>query len=138
MTGNTFLDLLISLGGIAIMVAVSWGLGAWRTAKVDAQSARERLAFDEPDFRAVEMFVSADGRTAAALSEGGGEVAFVFAAGTGLGTRRAKRGAAELSAEGCDVVARLGDITAPRLRLKAPDEATAARWAGRLSGATYN
>ncbi|HXI86386.1 MAG TPA: hypothetical protein VNH64_02930 [Parvularculaceae bacterium] len=138
MTGNLNLDLVISLGGVALMVAISWALGAWRSVKADEASAPERLAFDEPDFKPAEWFFSADGKAAAAISESGEDVAFVFALGDSLGTRRMRKGAARIATEGRDVTAALGDISAPPLKLRAPDEAAAARWAGRLSSASYN
>jgi hypothetical protein len=137
MTGNLYLDLLISFAGVGVLVAVSWTLGGWRSAPVDAASAAERLAFDEPDFKPGEWLLSVDGRAAAALSEDGKEAALVFRVGDGLATRRFRRGAVPIERSGAALVAALKEPSKWRLRLIAPDEASAARWAGGLGGEAY-
>jgi len=131
MTGNLYLDLLISFAGIGVMVGVSFLLGAWKNAPVDAASAVDRLAFDEPDFAPARWMISADKRAAAALSAGG-EAAFVFAQGDGLATRRLSHGAFKVEQEGREVIVSFGDITKPKIRLVAGGEAEAAEWAGSL------
>lgn len=137
MTGNLYLDLLISLAGVGLMVGVSWALGGWRSAPVDAASAADRLAFDEPDFRPREWLISEDGRAAAALSEDGKEAALVFQVGDRLATRRFLRGSVPIERSGTALVAVLKEPSKWRLRLAAPDEASAARWAGELGGEAY-
>ena len=134
MTGNLYLDLLISFAGIGVMVGVSFLLGAWKNAPVDAASAIDRLAFDEPDFAPARWMMSADKRAAAALSAAGGEAAFVFAQGDGLATRRLSHGAFKVEQEGREVIVSFGDITKPKIRLVAGGEAEAAEWAGSLRG----
>jgi hypothetical protein len=136
MTGNTLLDLAISLAGIAVLVAISWALGALRRVGVDEAGARDRLAFDEPDFTPAQWFFGRDGRAAAALSPDGAEAAFVFANGDRLATRRLRTGSFNIAADGAAAVARIGDVTMPRIRLAAGDAATAAQWAQRLGGAS--
>lgn len=134
MTGNLAIDLAISLAGIALMVGVSWLIGAWRSTPVSEAAARERLAFDEPDFAPARFMVSGDGRAAAALSGEGEEAAFVFSLGDRLATRRYRRGAFKVRREGGEVVAELADPSKPKLRLLARDAEEAADWAGGLGG----
>jgi hypothetical protein len=136
MTGNLVLDLVISLGGVAVLVAVSGMLGGWRSLKVDEAAARDRLAFDEQDFVARDLLLSRDGKAAAALSNE--EAVFLFPLGDSLATRRTRLGAVRVAVEGASVIAALGDVSKAKLKLAAPDEATAARWAGRLKGEAYN
>lgn len=137
MTGNPWLDLLISFGGVAVLVGLSFALGGWRSLALDDVLARDRLAFDEPDFIAKDLFISADGKAAAAISEAG-EAVFLFALGDGVATRRLPRGAAKVRTEGKSVVATIGDVSRSRIKLAAADESEAARWAGRLGGEDYN
>lgn len=136
MTGNLWLDLLISFGGVAVLVGLSFALGGWRSLALDETVVRDRLSFDEPDFIARDFFVSADGKAAAAISEAG-EAVFLFALGDGVATRRLPRGAAKVKTEGKSVVATLGDVSRGKVKLAAADEAEAARWAGRLKGEDY-
>ena len=138
MTGNLYLDLVISLVGVGVLVGVSWLLGGWRSAAVDAASAADRLAFDEPDFRVREWLISADGKAAAALSEDANEAALVFRVGDGLASRRFRRGAAPVERSGAALEIVLKDPSKWRLRLIAPDEASAERWLGGLGGEAYN
>ena len=134
MTGNLYLDLAISLGGVAILVAVSFALGAWRSATLDEAAARDRLAFDEPDFVVGEWLFGADGKAAVAVSQDGRELGLLRLLGDGLATRRLKKGVAPIVAKGADVLIGLGDPSIATFRLKAPDEKSAAAWAGRLAG----
>lgn len=133
MTGSLVLDLAISLAGIALMVGVSWSLGAWRTLPLDDARARDRIAFDEPDFNVSRLLIGADGKAAAALSNDG-EALIVFVLGDSLATRRFKPGAFEISQDGRAIIARTGDLTMPRVELLAGDEAEAADWASALRG----
>jgi hypothetical protein len=134
MTGNLLFDLLISAGGVAALVALSFALGALKSATVDEAVARERLSFDEPDFQPARWLVDAKGRAAAAIDHRGGEAAFVFAIGDGVGTRRMRLGAVNASAEGSAVTVLLGDLTRRKLLLAAPTENAAKEWAALLQG----
>lgn len=138
MTGNIYLDLAVSLAGIALLVAASWLLGGWRQARADAASAAERLGFDEPDFRPREWLVSGDGAAAVALSEDGAEIAVVFTVGDGLATRRMPRASARIAVEGAGVAIRLDDPSRRLVRLSAPDETAAKAWADALAVRAYN
>ncbi len=137
MTGDLYLDLLISLGGVAVLVAVSFVLGGWKSAQIDESGARERLAFDEPDFLPSLWLFGADGKGAAAVSQDGAEAAFVFTLGDGLATRRVRIGAVPIEAKQGDVIATLRDPSKWVLKLAAGSPEEAARWAGRLTGAGY-
>lgn len=133
MTGDILLDLAISLGGIAALVAASWLLGGWRTAWASLEAARERLAFDEPDFAPADWCVGVDGKAAAAI-DAGGALAVVFVVGDSLATRRLAPGAVDARVDGSSVVVRLGDISRRDVRLAAADEREARAWLGRLGG----
>jgi hypothetical protein len=132
-TGNLVLDLLISAGGVALLVAISAILGGWRSATLTETAVRERLAFDEPDFSPAALMLGVDGRTAAAQSETG-EVALVFRVGDGLATRRFRPGAFPVAIEGGRIIVALKDPSIWRLALAAPDAQSAQAWAGRLTG----
>ncbi|MEZ5922463.1 MAG: hypothetical protein R3C60_14090 [Parvularculaceae bacterium] len=128
MTGNLAIDLAISLGGIILMVAVSYFLGAWRTVKIDAAAAADRLSFDEPDFKPATWRVSSDGLAAAAASVNGGETALVFVLGDGLASRRFRSGAAPVRQNGRSLVWRLGEPSLPKVTVTAESEDIAADW----------
>lgn len=138
MTGNLLLDLLISAGGVAVLVGLSAFLGAWKSTRIDDASARERIRFDEPDFPLGDVAVSADGKAAVAFGADGREAVVVFAVGDGIASRRIAISGAIVSLAGEAVEIALSDPTRRRIRLLAPDAATGARWAGALSGGAYN
>jgi len=128
LTGNLAIDLAISLGGIILMVAVSYFLGAWRTVKIDAAAAADRLSFDEPDFKPRAWCVSSDGRAAAAASVNGRETALVFVLGDGLASRRFRHAAAPVTQDGRSLVWRLGEPSLPKVTVTAENEDIAADW----------
>lgn len=134
MTGDLYLDLAISVAGIALMVGVSWMIGAWRSRPVERAAAAERLAFDEPDFAAVDWMVSEDRRAAAAISERGDEAALVFSVGDRLATRRFALGDVRARCEDSKIIIETGDLSKPKIVLAAQDARQAAEWAGRLAG----
>ena len=133
MTGDPVIDLLISAAGIAALVAIAFVLGARRTVRVGEENARERLAFDEPDFVPAEVLVGVDGAAAAALSAAG-ELALVFAVGDGLVTRRRMARDYETARDGASIVYRLGEPSRLRVTLTAPSEAMATDWLARMAG----
>jgi len=133
-TGSILLDLLISLGGVLVLVGLSAALGAWRTEKVTEAGAAERLAFDEPDFAPAEWLIDADGRAAFALSATGEEAAVVFALGDGLASRRFPVGALPASADGDTVTLRLTEPSKNRVSARAGSTEAAAAWARRIAG----
>ena len=117
MTGNVYLDLAISLGGIAFLLALAAGLGATASIKLTAENAKERLAFDEPDFRIAEFWI---GEACALAISDTDEAAIVFAVGDKLATRRADRETVRTKvADGALVVRFPGLMRKPRLPLAA-------------------
>lgn len=135
MPTGLLVELAASLAGVLVLVAVSYALGAWRSVRIDLGAAAERLAFDEPDFRAGDWLVGADGKAAAALSEGGAELALVFAVGDSLATRRLKRDKANVSRRGAAVEFRLGEAALGSVRVAAASEAAAEQWLSRFDRA---
>lgn len=134
MTGNALIDLAISLAGVAILIGLSWLFGAMKSVVVTKETAIERLAFDEPDFKPGEWFVGADAKSAAARSADGHETALVFAVGDGLATRRFRHGAVSIEKSGTSLAFRIGEFSLRRVRLVAPDDAAAEHWILRLAG----
>ncbi len=130
----TLVEIAISLLGVAILVGLSWALGAMRSVTVAEDGAIDRLAFDEPDFIPGEWFIGADGKAAAACSADGHETALVFAVGDGLATRRFRHGAVSIEKSGTSLLFRMGEPSLRTVRLVAPDESTASHWVLRLAG----
>ncbi|HBK91444.1 MAG TPA: hypothetical protein DDZ68_07220 [Parvularcula sp.] len=134
MTQGLLIELVLSIAGVGLLVAVSWMLGAWRNAFVTANAAADRLAFDEPDFAAREWLVGADGKAAAARSADGAEIALVFALGDSFATRRLARRQARVEQRGAALRFALGEVSRRAVYLTAPDEAAARRWLSLLTG----
>ena len=131
MTGNYLIDSLISLGAIAFMVGVAWLMFRASPAAVTRESAAERLAFDEPDFRPVRWLIDTEGR--AALAEGtGGEIALISRLGLDLVTRRFPAAAVRVMEEGGALVVRPTDPGSRKLVIVADE---AAEWSRKLASA---
>lgn len=128
MSGYSLIELAISVAGIAVLVAFSWMLGAMRGVAVTRESAAERLAFDEPDFRASEWRLGVDGRCAAAMSADVQETALVFAVGDGLVSRRFRLGAVGVRLSGDAIEFSMGEPSLQVVRLVAPDKNVAEQW----------
>lgn len=135
MPDSLLIELVISVAGIALLVAVSWVLGAWRSVRVTERDASDRLAFDEPDFRVAAWLIGSNGKAAAALSADGEELAVIFALGDNFASRRLSRRAAGIDRKGCVLRFKLGEVSRRAVSITAPDEATAARWLSLLAGA---
>ncbi|MFN0022799.1 MAG: hypothetical protein ACKVS5_02765 [Parvularculaceae bacterium] len=133
MTASLVLELIGSLAGVAILVGVSYWLGAWRNASVTLENASDRLAFDEPDFKAGAWLIGRDGRSAAAVSADRAEIALIFALGDGLATRRFNRKTARLSVEGAGLVVHLGEPSRRAVRLAGASAQDAEQWLLRLT-----
>lgn len=133
MDGDLISEMAVSVGGIAILVAVAWLLGATRSASVEPEAAVDRLTFDEPDFSPRDWFWSEDRKSAAAISADGGELALVFALGDGLATRRLKSTGVRASVSGADVLFEIGEPSLTRLRVRAKDEAEAREWLSKIT-----
>lgn len=134
MTKSLLIELALSLAGVGLLVAVSWVLGAWRSVSVTAEGAADRLAFDEPDLVITEWLIGADGKSAAALSADGAEIALVFALGDSLATRRLGRRQAGVERQGAALRFVLGEVSRRAVTLKAQDEPTARRWLSLVTG----
>ncbi len=135
MTKSLLIELAASLGGVGLLVAVSWLLGARGGVRVTKIDAADRLAFDEPDLRIAAWFVGIDEKSAAALSEDGAEIALVFALGDNFATRRLSRRTAQIEQRGSDLRFRLAEPSRRAVTVAAPDEPTARRWLLQLTGA---
>ncbi len=133
MTGNFFLDLAISVAGVIALVGLSAALGGWRSVPVTEARAVDRLSLDEPDFQPAFWRISLSGDAAAALSSDESEIAVVFRVGDRLASRRLKREAARMRADGALVVITLGEPSRRSVVLRAPDPAAAATWLSELS-----
>ncbi len=133
MSPGLLVELAASLAGVGVLVAVSYWLGGWRSVRVTEGAAAERLAFDEPDFRVGEWLIGADGKSAAALSDDGKELALVFALGDSFATRRMKRAGVRASRNGAAVEVLLGEPTRRAVRVAAADTAAAEHWLLRLT-----
>ena len=94
MTGNLYIDLAISVVGIAVLVALARLMFANADIEISEQAAAERLAFDEPDFEPVGWLVDRKSNVALARNAGG-EIAVIKAMGDGLVTRRLQIGDAD-------------------------------------------
>ncbi|MCB2099048.1 MAG: hypothetical protein AB7F91_14315 [Parvularculaceae bacterium] len=135
MSEGMLIELAVSLAGIAILIAVSWLLGAMKSVAVTEEAAQDRLAFDEPDFDVGEWFFGADGKGAAAVSADGSETAVVFANGDGLGTRRFRHGSVGVERHGTIIEFRMREPSLRAVRVVATDETTAEQWVLSLAGA---
>lgn len=134
MTGNLLLDSLISIGVIAVLVLVAWMLFRTPPPPIDQSIASERLAFDEPDFRAARWCIDRDGTAALAQSDAG-EFALVARLGADLVTRRFRAGGAAAHADGQLLIVRPNDPIARNVRLRPRDaDGPAARWARKIAG----
>jgi len=130
-TGNLFIDSAISLSAIALMVAAAWIAFRQPPVPVDEKQARERLAFDEPDFSPARWLLDREGR--AALAEGvDGDFALVFRVGVDLVTRRFPAGNGVAKLQGGALVVRPADPGAISVALKGDG---AADWARKITGA---
>ena len=87
MTGNLYIDLAISVAGIAVLVALARVMFANVDVEISEQAAVERLAFDEPDFVPGDWLID-KGNGVALARNTDGEIAIIKAMGDGLLTRR--------------------------------------------------
>lgn len=132
MTMGILIELGLSLAGVGVLVATTYIMGAWRTARVTPEAAAERLKFDEPDFEPQDWLVAADGKAAAAISRDGEELGLVFAMGEDFATRRLKRSVARVERDGAAVIFILKEPSRRAVRVMASDEDAAAQWFLRL------
>lgn len=131
MTGDYIIDSAISLAAIAFMVAMAWVFFRLPPAALTKETAAERLAFDEPDFRPVRWLVDTQGR--AAIAEGaGGDIALVSRLGDDLVTRRFPAAMLRVHANDGALVISPNDPGSRKLVIEAEG---AAKWARKLAPA---
>ena len=118
-----------------LLVFLSWALGGWKTTPIDLAAARERTAFDHPDFNASRWLVAADRSAALAASDNGREIIVVFANGDRLVTRRAPAQMFDVAIDGDLISLTTGDIRQRRMTVRAANAAEAAGWMSILQGA---
>jgi hypothetical protein len=125
------LQLLISVGGIAVMVGLCRALfGHTTTPLPDADALAEKLAHDIPGFRAGRIALSRDAEAALAEDLRDGAVYLVLARGDGVVIRRLVRGIG-VARDGQRVALQFRDFTLKGARL---DLADAEGWETRLKG----
>lgn len=130
MTGNLFIDSLISLGAIGLMVLAAWTAFHTPVVPLDEKQARERLAFDEPDFKPRGFVFDPSGKVA--LVEGGDdELALLFRHGAELVTRRFFAGMAQCRVENGVLKIKPNDPGANTISLVCAEPAM---WARKISG----
>lgn len=125
------LQLLISVGGIAVMVALCWALFGRAVVKLPgADVLAARMARDIPGFRAGVITISRDG--ASALIEDGhdGAVYLALVRGDSIVTRKLSRGLG-ITCTSDQLVLRLKDFTLKDINLNLAD---AERWEAKLKG----
>ena len=131
MTGNTVLDLAISLGGIAFLLVLIRWLFPLGSAIITEKSALERLAFDEPDFKPHAWLIDQSGMSALALSDG--EAALIKRNGVDLATRRTELNTLRVDCDGALLTVSVDDATFPPMHVTAGTNEEAAHWCRRLT-----
>jgi len=128
------LDLILPVGGIALIVLVVWLVGGLRSASIDdADTVRRYLALDHPEFEPGELRLAADKRSALILDRGERRSAVLFALGDRVTVRIVAPGdLAGVAARGGDLVLTLTDLGARRLILRLGDAEAAQAWAARM------
>ncbi len=128
------LDLILPVGGIALIVLVVWLVGGLRRASInDADAVRRHLALDHPEFEPGELRLAADKRSALIIDRAERRSAVLFALGDRVTIRIVAPGdLAGVAARGGDVVLTLTDLGARRLILRLGDAEAAQAWAARL------
>lgn len=125
------LQLLISVGGIAAMVALCWALFGRAEAKLpDADALGARMTRDIPSFLAGAIALSRDGASALVEDVHDGAVYLALARGDGVVIRKLSHGLA-IVRTGDQLGLRLKDFTLKDPTLNIVD---AERWETRLKG----
>jgi hypothetical protein len=129
--------LLIPLIGIALVLGAVWLAGGTRPFRLDAATARRRLAEDAPGFTAAALALDEDSAGAIAAASEGPQLALLFVAGDKVGVRVLAAGDVrgvehQSAAAGERLLIEMSDFTLSRFALRLPAGA-AALWAARLS-----
>lgn len=128
MTGNLYIDLAVSLGGILFVVALIRFMFADADVEISEQLAIDRLKFDEPDFEPAAWLIDDQAKIALARSDSG-EIAVVKAMGGDFITRRFARGVAIASIQNNMLTIEPTDHTWRAVSLNV-SEVDAAQWLG--------
>ena len=131
MTGNTLIDLAISIGGVILLVGLARLIFGVQSAALTRAAASDRLAFDEPDFEPAEWLVSESG--AVAVNQAG-EAALIKPLGDGLVSRRFSVKDLRWRRDGLQLMIEAPDHAFSNLMVSASSEDEAQRWAARLNG----
>ena len=128
------LDLILPVGGIALIILVVWLAGGLRSASIgDSETARRQLALDHPEFELGDLRLAADKRSALAVDRGERRIAVLFALGDRVTIRILAPGdLAGATARGGDLVLTLTDLGAHRIVLRLGDAEAAQAWAALL------
>jgi hypothetical protein len=125
------LQLLISAGGIAVMVALCWALfGRASSPLPDVDTLAEKLTRDIPGFRAGKIALSRDAQAALAENLRDGSVYLALVRGDGVVTRRLSRGIG-IARHGEHLALRFKDFT---LKGASLDLSDAESWEAKLNG----
>ena len=123
-----------SLAGVAAICGLCVALFGRGTARLDAASAKARLAQDVAGFRAGRFALAADGRSALVEDARDGSVYLVLVRGDGLVTRGLGQGFVRATArDGGALRFRFSDFTFPGARIDLGSEAVAADWEARFA-----
>lgn len=107
MTGSAYIDLAISVVGIALLVFLARMIFPGGRANLTLELAKQRLQFDEPDFAPTNWVVDA-GDGSALARNADGEVALVYVHGGDVATRRAPASTVQMSyADGILIIAKI-------------------------------
>ena len=127
------LYLLGSIAGIALMVGLNVLLFGRGTGALDLGVLENRLALDQPGFRAGAGALSADARAALMENRVDGALYLARAGGDKFVTRKLARGSLRaLRRDGTQLDLRFADFTFPRARLAFANETEAGEWEARL------
>lgn len=127
------LYLLISVGGIALLVGLNILLFGRSIAALDQDAVVASLANDVPGFRAGRHTIAEGSHTALVENDMDGTLYLVAARGSRIASRKLSRGAVRGGDRaGKSIALRLADFTLPKAKLAFADEAAAQDWESRL------
>jgi hypothetical protein len=129
-------DVLVSLSGVLLIVGLVWWAMGSAVARIGEAQARERIAFEHPDFAIGRLLIGADGRSAIALSDKGNELVLLFALGSRITCWRLPRNSiqAQLLSNPSALLLDTHDFTLPRVRLPIGDSPANRELADALAG----
>lgn len=133
MTGNTLIDLAISISGVILLVGLARFVFGERKVAFDEATLAKRLAFDEPDFEPIDWLIGSAG--AIAINDKG-EAALIKPLGDDLVTRRLRRQDLHISRENSTLIVQGPDHTFSGMAVAAADETEAQLWLVRLKDAS--